>query len=55
LPAGNPLVAAPGTVLTPHLGFSTVESMTRFYADSAENILAFLQGRPVPRLFPTRA
>jgi phosphoglycerate dehydrogenase-like enzyme len=55
VPASNPLVAAPGTVLTPHLGFSTVESMTGFYADSAENILAFLQGRPIPRLLPTRA
>jgi D-3-phosphoglycerate dehydrogenase len=55
VPANDPLLVAPGTVLTPHLGFSTVESMTGFYADSAENILAFLQGRPIPRLFPTRA
>jgi phosphoglycerate dehydrogenase-like enzyme len=49
------LVQAPGTVLTPHLGFSTFESMCSFYTESVENILAFLEGRTIPRLLPNGA
>jgi phosphoglycerate dehydrogenase-like enzyme len=46
LPAENPFRNFPNTVLTPHLGFTTVEGLNVFYAHAIENILAFLDGEP---------
>jgi phosphoglycerate dehydrogenase-like enzyme len=53
LPAGHPLRTAPNTVLTPHLGYGTVETFQEFYCQSVENALAFLDGKPV-RVMPKR-
>jgi phosphoglycerate dehydrogenase-like enzyme len=47
LAADNILRGAPNTVLTPHLGYVVVETMRRFYAQSVENALAFIEGKPV--------
>jgi phosphoglycerate dehydrogenase-like enzyme len=47
LPAGHPLLSAPNTVLTPHLGYVIEESYTVFFEDAAEDIRAFLAGDPV--------
>jgi phosphoglycerate dehydrogenase-like enzyme len=47
LPHGHPLRATPNTVLTPHLGYGTVETFQEFYRQSVENALAFLDGKPV--------
>jgi len=47
LPADHPLRKAPNTVLTPHLGFTTEEGFDGFYRHSVENILAFLDGKPL--------
>jgi phosphoglycerate dehydrogenase-like enzyme len=44
LPADHPLLAAPNTVLTPHLGYGTVETLRGFYGQSVENVLAYLTG-----------
>jgi len=46
LPADNPFRDLPNTVLTPHLGFTTVEGLNAFYAHAIDNILAFLDGKP---------
>jgi phosphoglycerate dehydrogenase-like enzyme len=46
LPPDNPFRALPNTVLTPHLGFTTVEGLHAFYQPAMENILAFLDGTP---------
>jgi len=46
LPASNPFRDLPNTVLTPHLGFTTVEGLHAFYEPALENILAFLDGAP---------
>src|SRR5262249_14784434 len=46
LPANNPFRDLPNTVLTPHLGFTTVEGLHAFYEPALENILAFLDGKP---------
>ncbi len=52
LPADSPLRRAPNTILTPHLGYSTLPVMHRFYGDSVENILAWLDGTPIRVLNP---
>jgi phosphoglycerate dehydrogenase-like enzyme len=46
LPADNPFRGLPNTVLTPHVGFTTVEGLNVFYQHAIENILAFLDGKP---------
>jgi phosphoglycerate dehydrogenase-like enzyme len=47
LPAGHPLLTAPNTVLTPHLGYVTDETYRVFYGDAVEDIVSYLDGRPV--------
>ena len=47
LPPDNPFRGLPNTVLTPHLGFTTVEGLGVFYEHAIENILAFLDGKPI--------
>ena len=47
LPAGHPLRTAPNTVLTPHLGYGSQATFRDFYRESVENVLAFLDGRPI--------
>lgn len=54
LPAGHKLIAAPNTVLTPHLGYTTLEAYAQFYRSSIENALAFLDGKPIRRYEPDR-
>ncbi|MEO8165215.1 MAG: D-2-hydroxyacid dehydrogenase family protein [Betaproteobacteria bacterium] len=46
LPMSHPLRSLPNTVLTPHLGYCAREVYAQFYAESIENVLAFLDGRP---------
>jgi phosphoglycerate dehydrogenase-like enzyme len=50
LPAGHPLLTAPNTLLTPHLGFVTHESYARFYGGALEDVKAWLAGAPVRQL-----
>jgi len=45
-PAGSPLLDAPNTVLTPHLGASTVEAQVAVAEEIAEQVLDVLDGRP---------
>jgi phosphoglycerate dehydrogenase-like enzyme len=45
--AGHPLLDAPNTVLLPHLGFVTRESLTLMYEDTVANVMAWLDGAPV--------
>lgn len=47
LPATHPLLAADNVVLTPHLGYATLDNLQAFYTGVAENILAWIEGRPV--------
>ena len=52
LPAGHPLRSAPRTVLTPHLGYVTDRGYEVFFADTVEDIVAWLDGVPVRVLPP---
>jgi D-3-phosphoglycerate dehydrogenase len=44
-PTGSPLLDAPGTVLTPHLGASTAEAQVAVAEEVAEQVLDVLAGR----------
>lgn len=46
LPADHPLLSAPNTVLTPHIGYVTTQTYTIFYRDAVEDILTWLDDRP---------
>jgi D-3-phosphoglycerate dehydrogenase len=45
-PTGSPLLDAPNTLLTPHLGASTAEAQVAVAREVAEQILEVLDGRP---------
>jgi phosphoglycerate dehydrogenase-like enzyme len=49
LPAGHPLTKLENVVLTPHLGWPTDEAYERFADAAADVLLAYLEGRDVPR------
>jgi D-3-phosphoglycerate dehydrogenase / 2-oxoglutarate reductase len=45
-PRNSPLLDAPNTVLTPHLGASTAEAQIRVAVEAAQQVLDVLEGRP---------
>jgi phosphoglycerate dehydrogenase-like enzyme len=47
LPAAHPILTAPRTVLTPHLGYVTSQSYARFYGEAFEDVRAWVRGNPV--------
>ena len=52
IPPGDPIRTAPNTVLTPHVGYGSVDTFRQFYGESIENVLAFLDGKPVRVMNP---
>ncbi|NDC75743.1 3-phosphoglycerate dehydrogenase, partial [bacterium] len=49
-PADHPLLGLPGTVLTPHIGSRTHESVQRQASCAVENLTRFLAGKePIAR------
>ncbi len=49
VPADHPLRRAPGTVLTPHLGYCTREGFSIFFAQGIDNVMAYLEDRTPER------
>jgi phosphoglycerate dehydrogenase-like enzyme len=47
LPAGHPLLTAPNTILTPHIGYVTESTYSVFYGEALEDVAAWLRGDPV--------
>lgn len=47
LPLDHPFRALDNVVLTPHIGYVTEETYRRFYGESAENVIAWLDGKPI--------
>ena len=47
LPADHPLRYLPNTVLTPHIGYVTVDSYRAHFAHVVDDILAFVERRPL--------
>jgi D-3-phosphoglycerate dehydrogenase len=53
LPDNDELRQLPNVLLTPHLGYTVGELLTLFYEDTAENILAFMEGKQLRVIHPT--
>ena len=49
LPSEHPLTKLPNVILTPHLGWPTDEGYANFAESAADVLLAYLDGRDVPR------
>jgi phosphoglycerate dehydrogenase-like enzyme len=47
LPADHPIRGLDNVLLTPHLGYVSAENFAKMYRDAVENIVAFLDGKPV--------
>ncbi|HYU13921.1 MAG TPA: D-2-hydroxyacid dehydrogenase family protein [Stellaceae bacterium] len=47
LPINHPLRQAPNVILTPHIGYVTEENYRSSYPQIVENVVAFLDGKPV--------
>jgi len=47
LPPDDPILDAPNTVLTPHLGYVTEENYRAYFTGAVEDIEAFLDGKPI--------
>lgn len=52
LPKDHPILSAPNTVLTPHLGYVTQQNYTAYYKGAVEAIEAFDAGAPVRVITP---
>ena len=52
LPEGHPILSAPNTVLTPHLGYVTAENYRAYFAGAVEAVEGYLKGNPVRVLRP---
>ena len=48
LPADDPLLEAPNLIVVPHVGSATVRTRARMAEMAVENLLAALDGRPMP-------
>jgi phosphoglycerate dehydrogenase-like enzyme len=53
LPAGHPLLTAPNTVLTPHIGYVSTGAYARMYGEAVDDVRAWAQGEPLRLLNPT--
>jgi len=55
LPLDHPFRRLENTVITPHLGYVTLETYRIFFGDAVEDIGAFLSGTPTRVLTTPRA
>lgn len=52
MPLGHPILSAPNTVLTPHLGYVSEQNYRTYYRCTVEAIHAYLAGAPVRVIKP---
>lgn len=52
IPHDHPLLGAPRTLLTPHIGITTRDNLRMYYEQAVEDVLAYLDGQPIRVLSP---
>ena len=52
MPSGHPLTSLDNVVLAPHLGYVVEPAFRAFYVDAIENMLAWLDGKPIRVMNP---
>jgi D-3-phosphoglycerate dehydrogenase len=52
MPPGHPLTTLDNVVLSPHLGYVVEPAFRGFYADAIDNVLAYLDGKPIRVMNP---
>jgi phosphoglycerate dehydrogenase-like enzyme len=52
LPPDHPMRRLPCSIITPHLGYVTLDNYREYFGKTVENIVAFLDGRPIRVLNP---
>jgi phosphoglycerate dehydrogenase-like enzyme len=52
LPRDHPILAAPNTVLTPHLGYVSRQNFAAYFTGAVETVEAYLAGTPIRVLTP---
>lgn len=52
LPPGHPILALPNLIVVPHIASATVESRTRMAVMAVDNLIAGLNGDPLPNPIP---
>lgn len=50
LPPGHAITKLPNVVLTPHVGWVAEDAYVSFFEGIVENVEAYLDGRPIPRM-----
>jgi len=55
LPADHPIRKLDNVLLTPHLGYVTAEKLAIMYQDAVEDIIAFLDKKPIRLLKSTKS
>ena len=54
-PPDHPLFSLQNVVLTPHIGWVSEDSFQGFFEGIVENVEAYLDGRPIPRMLNPEA
>ena len=55
LPETHPLFSLPNVVITPHVGWVAEDGFEGFFEGIVENVEAYLDGRPIPRMLNPEA
>ncbi len=55
LPVNHPFRSMDNVLLTPHIGYPTVERMTVIYREALEDIVAYLDGKPIRLVKPPKS
>jgi phosphoglycerate dehydrogenase-like enzyme len=55
MPETHPLYSLPNVVITPHVGWVAEDGFEGFFEGIVENVEAYLDGRPIPRMLNPEA